>query len=136
MNSESNLTDLLKELREDATTLVRGEVALAKAEMAEKVSVLTRNGARLFGGALLGYAALTPLLGGLGFLLKDWFVSLGWSEGVSVFSGLTIVALITGALSAIIVLNALSALKNEKLLPRKTIASLKEDREMIQNKLP
>ena len=137
MNSgENNMADLLKQLRDDTTSLVRGEIALAKTELSEKASKLSRNVAFLIGGALLGYAALTPLLFGIGFLLRDLFVSMGWSAGLSAFLGLLIVALITGGVSAALVLNALNSLKKETLVPRKTIESLNDDKEMIKNKLP
>jgi len=135
-NGENNIGELLKQLRDDTATLVRSEVALAKTELTEKASRLSQNVVRLLAGALLGYAALAPLLLGFGFLLRDWFVSMGWGAGMAVFAGLLIVALITGSISAGIILNALSALKSQKLAPRKTIESLKEDKEMIQNRLP
>ena len=133
---DPNVAELLKQLRDDTTSLVRGEVALAKTELTEKASTLSRNVALLIGGALLGYAALTPLLFGIGYLLRHLFVSWGWGEGGAIFAGLLVVALITGGIAAAIVFKALDALKKEKLAPRKTIESLKEGKEMIQNKLP
>lgn len=137
MNSdESNLAALLKQLRDDTTTLVREEIALAKTEAAEKLSKLARNSVILVAGALLGYAALTPLLLGLGFLLGSLLTSWGLGSTFAAFLGFLAVALIVGAISAAVVLHALNALKKDGLMPRRTIDSLKEDKEWIQKKLP
>lgn len=137
MNSdENNLAALLKQLRDDTTTLVREEIALAKTEAAEKLSKLARNSVLLVAGGLLGYAALTPLLLGLGFLLGSLFTAWGLGSIFAAFLGFLVVALIVGAISAALVLHALSALKKDGLTPRRTIGSLKDDKEWIQKKLP
>lgn len=133
---EPNIADLLKQLRDDITTLVRQEIALAKAEMSEKVSRLSHHAVLLVAGSLLGYASLVLLLIGLGFWLRDLFLSMGWADGVSTFCGLLIVSGITGAVGAATLLRAWEALKQETLLPRRTIRSLNDDKQMIQNKLP
>lgn len=133
-NDPLNVADLLKQLRDDTTTLVRSEITLAKTEITEKASALTRKAIYLAAGGLLGYAALTPLLFAFGYLLRDLFVSWGTTTGVGTFLGLMIVALVTGAVSAGIIAKALA--DKHSLTPDKTIKSLKEDKEWIQNKIP
>lgn len=136
MNTEeNNLASLLKQLRDDTTALVRDEIALAKTEMIEKVSKMARHGAALAAGVLLGFAALTPLLVGLGFALGILLVSWGLSSGLATLLGFLIVALITGCVSAVIVISALNRFKKESLKPRRTLESLKNDKNWIQNKL-
>lgn len=136
MNPETNdIAGLLKQLRDDTTTLVRQEVALAKTELSEKATNLSRHGMMIAGGALLGYAALTPLLFGIGFLLRDLFIGWGFREGTAIFLGMLAVALITGAVSLGIVLNAKEAFSKESLTPDKTVKTLKEDKDWIQNKI-
>lgn len=132
---ENSVAGLLKQLRDDTTALVREEIALAKTEVAEKVSKFSRNAVLLAVGALLGYTALIPLLIGLGFALGSLFVSWGMSPGIGAFLGFLVVALITGGISASIVLSALGSFKKEKLTPERTIGTLKEDKQWIQNKI-
>lgn len=135
ITEENSVAGLLRQLRDDTTELVREEIALAKTEVTEKVSKLSRNAVLLAAGALLGYAALIPLLVGLGFALGNLFVSWGLSGGMGAFLGFLVVALVTGVISAAIVLNALSAFKKEKLTPERTIGTLKEDKQWIQSKI-
>lgn len=135
MNNEtSNIADLLKQLRDDTTKLVRSEIALAKAEVSEKASVLSRKAVYVGVGALLGYAALTPLLFAFGYLLRDLYISWGASNGTGTFLGLLTVALITGGISACIIAKGLA--ERLGLAPEKTIQSLKENKDWVQNKLP
>lgn len=132
---ENNLAALFRQLRDDTTTLVREEIALARTEAMEKVSRLARNSVALVAGALLGYAALIPLLIGLGFLLGNLLVSWGVTSVFATFLGFFIVALVAGGISAALVMNALSAFRKDNLTPRRTIDSIKDDKEWIQNKL-
>ena len=132
---ENNLAALFRQLRDDTTTLVREEIALARTEAMEKVSRLARNSVALVAGALLGYAALIPLLIGLGFLLGNLLTSWGVTSVFATFLGFFIVALAAGGISAALVMHALSAFRKDNLTPRRTIDSIKDDKEWIQNKL-
>lgn len=132
---ENSVAGLLKQLRDDTTALLREEIALAKTEVAEKVSKFSRNAVLLAVGALLGYTALIPLLVGLGFALGSLFVSLGMGTNMGAFLGFLVVALITGGISAAIVLSALNSFKKEKLTPERTLSTLKDDKQWIQNKI-
>ena len=54
-----SIVDLIKELRDESTTLVRQEIALAKAELSEKASKAAVNAAFLGMGAVVtGIAAI------------------------------------------------------------------------------
>ncbi|RYD36133.1 MAG: phage holin family protein [Verrucomicrobiaceae bacterium] len=135
ITDENSVAGLLKQLRDDTTALVREEIALAKTEAAEKVAKFSRNAVLLAVGALLGYTALIPLLVGLGFALGSLFVSLGMGTNMGAFLGFLVVALITGGISAAIVLSALNSFKKEKLTPDRTIGTLKDDKQWIQSKI-
>ena len=72
--------DLLKQLSEETTTLVRQELDLAKAEVAEK-GKKAGTGAGMFGGAgvaaLLGLGALTAaLIAALDLAMATWLAAL------------------------------------------------------------
>src|SRR4051812_1482484 len=56
------IADLLREFREETMTLAKQEIALAKAEMKEKTSIVTRNTAYMVAGGLIAYAGLIFLL--------------------------------------------------------------------------
>lgn len=131
---QPNLVDLLKQLRDDTTTLVREEVALAKTEMSEKASTFSRNAAFLAAGALVGYSALLLILLALGSLLAQFFVSQGMREGTAGFLGLLIVGVIVGVISAALISKGIKTLKGKSLAPEKTIETLREDKAWAQRR--
>jgi len=135
MSELAHISDLLKQLRDDTTTLVREEVALAKTETAEKAAVVGRNAAFLAAGGLVGYSALVLLLFALGFLLRDQFVGRGMSEGNATCLGLLIVGILVAIVSAVLISKALTAFKHETIAPHRTIGTLKEDKHWVQSKV-
>ena len=72
MNPETppnSVPSLLRELRDETTTLLRQEVALAKTEMKENLSRFGSNVAHIAIGGFIAYAGAIVLLIGLGHLL-------------------------------------------------------------------
>lgn len=128
------VASLLRELRDEGTILLRQEVALAKTELAEKTSIVSRNlTAVAIGGGVL-FAGLIILLFGLGDLVAAGLVEAGLSLGVSVWLGPVIVGLIAALIGFALVMKAKAKLSKEHLAPNKTTQSLKEDKEWIQRK--
>jgi hypothetical protein len=64
-NEQSSIVYLLKNLRDDTTTLVRDEISLAKTEISDKIASTARNVGYLAAGALVAYAALIMILLGI-----------------------------------------------------------------------
>ncbi|MGV3531074.1 MAG: phage holin family protein [Chthoniobacteraceae bacterium] len=130
-----NIVDLLKRLRDDTTVLVREEVALAKVEVSEKASKLSRNVGYLAAGALVGYSGLVLMLMGLGFLLSQFFQEQGMRDGTAAFLGFLIVGAVIAIISAGLVMKAINALKAQSLKPEQTLETLQEDKQWAQNKI-
>jgi uncharacterized membrane protein YqjE len=130
-----NIVDLLKRLRDDTTVLVREDVELAKVEVTEKATVLSRNVAFLAAGALLGYTGLILILMSLGSLLAQLFQDQGMRDGTAAFLGFLIVGGIVAVISVGLVMKAIKTLKSESLKPEKTIETLQEDKQWAQNKI-
>jgi hypothetical protein len=135
MNELTNIVDLLKQLRDDTTTLVREEVALAKTEAGEKVATYARNTGFLAGGALVGWSAVQFLLLGLAFVIRRQLIARDFDEGTATFLGLFVVAVVVGIIAAILLSKALATLKKASLTPTKTIGTLKEDKQWVQNRI-
>ncbi len=127
--------DLLKQLRDDTTTLVRDEISLAKTEMSEKVSLFSRNAAYLIAGALTAYAGLIVILIGLGWILAEAFIQTQVNPRTANFLGMAIVGVVVGVIGLLIVMKAINAFKKETLVPHKTIDSLKHDKEFVANQI-
>ena len=114
--ARTSLGDLLGEVTRDVSTLMRQEIALAKAELSESAKKAGK-GAGLFGGA--GYAGMMAVLflsialwWGLGHLIDN-----GWSA--------VVVAVIWGVIALVLFLRGKKELKSVQGAPE-TIDSLKK----------
>jgi hypothetical protein len=134
MRDDRSLGQILRDLRDETSQLLRQEVDLAKTEMSEKMSRLGTNlgavatgGAVLFAGALVLLAALTLGLIALFSQFMDRDVAM-W-----------LAPLLVGAVLAFIgygmVKKALQALKQEGIAPQRTTQSLKENKEWLTAKM-
>jgi len=131
-----SLVDLIKELRDESTTLVRQEIALAKAEMSEKASKASRNAAFLaLGGVVTGIAAIflaaaatVVIYLGLAYGLDLSHANAGWIAPL-------ITALVLGAVGIAHILKGKKGLQEAMTAPDRTIDSLKRDRDMITEKV-
>jgi len=135
MNDQASIGDLLKRLRDDSTSLIRDEVALAKTEISEELSMIGKNIGFLVAGALVGYAALVILLIAFGSLIAEGLVTAGLPLALAHFLGLAIVAIIVGLISAALVKKALDKLKTANLVPERTMESLKNNKEFIKDQI-
>ncbi len=124
--SERSLGELFSDLSKDTGTLVRKEVQLAKTEMSEKLTEVGKNVGFLVIGGAIAYAALLFVLAalavGLAGIMTPWLAVL-------------IVGLIVGLVAFALVQKGLSALRQTSLVPQKTIETLKEDKEWIQQQV-
>jgi uncharacterized membrane protein YqjE len=122
---EAPIGDLLRRFGEDAGALVRDELALAKLELRESVSVVARDIARLAVAgavALVGTLSLTAfLIIGLGDLLNNYWLSS------------LIVTIVLLTIAAVLGKGALAHLKRNRLAPEETVRSLEEDKEWARD---
>jgi hypothetical protein len=135
MSDQPTIAELLKDLREESTFLLREELALAKKEITEKIFITARNLSYIVAGSLIAYTALTFLLLAISSLISQVLVQRGFSVGWAVFLGFLVVAVIIGAVSAGLILKGAHAVKELSLVPEKTVETLKEDKTWAQNKI-
>lgn len=134
VHEDRSIGQLLKELRDETTTLLRQEVDLAKTEMGEKASrVGTNLGSLAMGGAVAFLGALALLAAvvyGLTSLL-DQFMSVG----VAIWLAPLIVGLVLAAVGYSLVKKALATLRQESLTPRRTTQTLQENKEWLKSRM-
>ena len=123
---EATLGELFTQLSQDTSTLVRGELALAKAEMTQKASKAGKNAAYVAAGALIGYAGFLVLLGAVTLLL---------AQVIALWLAALIVGVIVIAIGAVMAMTTLERLKEVQLAPKRTIETLKEDREWLKDQI-
>jgi hypothetical protein len=120
---DRSLGELLGELAQDVTTLVRQEVTLAKTEISQKVTRVGMHLGFLAAGGAVAYAGMLAILAAVIILLAQ--AGLPWWA-----AALLVGAVVTGV-GAFLVMKGLNALKQEDLTPRETLASLEALKEDI-----
>lgn len=130
---ERSLASLLKELRDEGTRLLRQEVALAKAEIGEKIDVYRRGLIALGIGVALMLAALLPLVEtlvrGLTVLLED---AVGLETAV--WLAPLIIAVVVGAIGYAVLRAGTRTVSEEDVVPHRTMDSLQEDKRWAEQK--
>ncbi len=123
---DRSIGELFGELAGETATLVRQEVALAKVELTDKATRVGRDVGRLAVGGAIAYAALLAFLAAVIILLGSI---------VPLWAAALVVAVLVGIIAAVMISNAMTALKQADLTPRQTVQTLKEDAEWAKQQV-
>ncbi|HEX2049665.1 MAG TPA: phage holin family protein [Actinomycetota bacterium] len=121
---ERPLGELLRELSQETATLVRQEIALARAELAQ-TGKKAGIGAGMFGGA--GAAGLMAL----GSLTACFILAL--NAAMPAWLAALIVALVYGAIAAVLALRGRDRIQEATPPAPQTIETVKEDAQWVKN---
>jgi hypothetical protein len=140
MNTETSsqpnsIVSLLQSLRDETTTLLRQEVALAKAELKDNASKMSKHAVAVAVGGFVAYAGVIVLLIGLGHLLGVGLIKAGIDPDIAQWLAPTLIGLVVAIIGWTMLAKAKRALSAESLKPTKTIESLKTNTQWTQNKL-
>jgi len=113
------LTDAINQL----TRLVRGEVALAKAEVAQNIKNAGLGIALLVGAVVLVFVALNVLVLALVAALSS-IMPAGWAS--------LLVGVVLLAIAGLLAMRGLNALKPENIAPSRTLANVQADAQTIK----
>jgi len=123
-SGERSLGELFAELTRETSTLVRQEVALAKTELSQKVAEAGKDVGLLGAGGAVAYAGflavIAGVIAGIGTFLPVWLAAI-------------LVGLVVLGIGYVLVQRGRSGLKRADLMPRQTIATLKEDTEWVKD---
>jgi xanthine/uracil permease len=128
---ERPIGSLFTDLARETSALVRTEVQLAKTEIIERASRFAGGLVMLIAGGLLLYAAFLVLLFaaalGLGQAF-DWWASMPWLPPL-------IIGAIVAVIGIALLMKGRGDVRPANLVPRRTVASLKEDASWAREKL-
>lgn len=124
---QRSLADLVVEVSENASTLVREEIELAKTEVSEKVGKILRGSAVGIAAGTFAFLALILILHGIAWLLGEEVFSGNIWAGYFVTAG---VFLLIAALAGFIAFRALKA--GSPPTPDQAIEEAKLTREMLE----
>jgi hypothetical protein len=131
----STIGELLTELRDESSELLRQEVALAKAELGEAARQVGRNSVAIAKGGAIAYAGAIVLLIGIGALAGRGLAAAGVPEAFALWLGFVLVGAVTAVIGWTLLARAKRALQPGNLVPRETLASLRENRRWASEKI-
>ena len=120
LETPPSIGELLAGLANDVQQLIRGEIALGRAELDEKLQRVLRSAIWLLGGALLGFAGLVLLLEGVAAVLAISIPIPAWAAALIVGA---VIILIGVALAW----SGMAAVSLKKLAPDRTVSNLQKD---------
>jgi uncharacterized membrane protein YqjE len=123
---DRSLGELFSELSRQTSTLIRQEVALAKAEMKQKGTEVGKDVGMMAAGGALAYAGLLALIATIIIVLAEFMP--WWLSAL-------IVSLVVLGIGGLLVQRGMSALKQTSMAPEQTIETLKEDKEWAKKQL-
>jgi hypothetical protein len=131
---ERSLGQILRELRDESSELLRKEVSLAKVEMSEKASRVGANLGSVAVGGAVAFAGALALLAAVVFGLTSLFEKF-MSPGVAVWLAPLLVGIVLAFVGYGMIQKALAALKHESITPTQTTESLKENKEWLKARI-
>ena len=132
----STIAKLLRDLRDEATTLLRQQVALVKAELQENTARLASHAAQLAIGGMVMFVGSIVVLVGLSYLVALLLERAGLESNNARWLGFVLVGALVSLAGTVLLMKAKAALAGDPLTPRKTIETLKTDQQWAQEKLP
>jgi len=132
---QPSIGTLLRDLRDETSTLLRQEVALAKAELKENTSRMTSHAVQIAIGGFVSYAGVIVLLIGVGLLLSSLFVRWGMDRDLAQWLAPALVGLIVAAIGGGMVARAKKAMTHDDIAPKQTLETLRENKNWAQSKL-
>jgi uncharacterized membrane protein YqjE len=125
--SEPALGDLIRALAQDSATLVRQEVALAKAELQDNVKSVARDIAMVAVGGVLAL---------IGVLVLIAFLVIAVGDAVDEYwLGALIVGAVFLLIGGLLAMSNIKKLKHESVTPTRTLETIKEDKQWLQSEI-
>jgi hypothetical protein len=125
--SERSIASLLADLANEIRALLRLEVALFRAELAEKLQRIGRGVAALAAGGILAFSGWMALLAAavlaLAMVVRPWLAAL-------------IVGIASLAVAALLLYLGKRWLDTRLLVPRRSLNSLREDEAWTRERVP
>ena len=123
---DESLGNLFSRLSEQASTLIRQEIQLAQTEMTRKATKAGRNAAFIALGAVIALGAYLSLVAALILVLAQ--VMAAWLAAL-------IVAVVLAIGAALLVQYGISKLKQIDPAPRRTIETMRENKEWLTQQI-
>ena len=124
MSADRSIPDLLNDVLQHVTGLIRKEFDLLRTELGEKASAAAVSAGMVAGGLVIALVALILLAAAVVAALAEAGLGAGWSA--------LIVGLVLAIVAFVLAQRGIAGLKATNLAPRRTAESLEKDAAAIR----
>lgn len=130
-----SLPNLLSRLGDDAMQLLNSQLALFKVEMKEEANSFARGAVMIGTGAAIAVIGFALLNVAIAFGVSTLFTRANFSQPTAYALGFVVTGVFYLLLGAIVVMVVKSRLGKQSLVPNRTVAELRKDKEWLKNEL-
>lgn len=123
--ADRSIGDLLGDLLQQALTLIRQEVQLARTEVSERASALVSDAVWMGAGVLLLHTALVTAVAAIVLALGQ--------AGMSFPAAAALVTAVLVAAGGVIIQSRVSAIRRRRTVPSQTVDSIKETGQWLRD---
>ena len=129
------LPTLFSRLGDDVMQLFNSQLALFKVELKEEANAFTRGAIMIVIGAVIGAIGFGLLNVAGAFAISSLFSQANFSEPASFALGFVVTGVFYLLVGAILVAAMRSRLASQEIVPRRTVAELRKDKEWLKKEL-
>jgi uncharacterized membrane protein YqjE len=130
-----SLPSLFSRLGEDAMQLFNSQLALFKVEIKEEASAYARGVTMIAIGAVIATVGFALLNVAIAFAVSTLFAQANFSQPASYALGFVVTGGFYVLVGAIVVMLMKNRLANQELVPKRTVAELRKDKEWLKKEL-
>lgn len=134
-NEIEQLPTLFTKLGDDVVQLFNSQLALFKVEIREEANIFARGAVMIAVGSVIGVIGFALLNVALAFGVSTLFARANFSQPASYALGFVATGVFYLIVGAILVVAIRSRLANQQLVPKRTVAELRKDKEWLKNEL-
>ncbi len=134
-SDQRSIGELMKDLRDEVTLLLRQEAELMRTEISETVAKLARNGVMVLVGGAVAYAALLVLLAAAVMGLGAGLVAAGMGVATAVWVAPLVIGAMVVTVALLMVRRGFRALRELRLAPERTVDSVRAHGEWLKGKV-
>jgi uncharacterized membrane protein YqjE len=130
-----SLPTLFSRLGEDVMELFNSQLALFKVEIREEASAYARGVTMITVGAVIATIGFALLNVAIAFAVSTLFAQANFSQPASYALGFVVTGAFYVLVGAIVVLLMKNRLAKQELVPSRTVAELRKDKQWLKNEL-
>ena len=134
-NDAEGLPNLFSRLGDDVMQLFNSQLALFKVEIKEEAGAYARGIAMIAVGAVIAVVGFALLNVAIAFAVSTLFAQANFSQPASYALGFVVTGGFYVLVGAIVVLLMKNRLAKQELVPQRTVAELRKDKQWLKNEL-